>query len=75
MRRSSVLWIPCFPSMPNGEGLQPAPLAGGDRLAVTMCWPPTRAAGPNGFTHQDPGFLDHVANRRPMWCGSICRGR
>jgi xylulose-5-phosphate/fructose-6-phosphate phosphoketolase len=24
----------------------------------------------NGFTHQDPGFLDHVVNRRPTSCGS-----
>jgi len=22
----------------------------------------------NGFTHQDPGFLDHVINKRPILC-------
>jgi len=26
----------------------------------------------NGFSHQDPGFIDHVANKRQMWCGFIC---
>jgi len=27
----------------------------------------------NGFTHQDPGFLDVVANKSPALCASICR--
>ena len=27
----------------------------------------------NGFTHQDPGFLDVVTNKSPRSHGSICR--
>ena len=27
----------------------------------------------NGFSHQDPGFIDHVMNKRPTPSGSICR--
>ena len=27
----------------------------------------------NGFTHQDPGFLDVVTTRAPMWFASTCR--
>ena len=27
----------------------------------------------NGFSHQDPGFIDHVANKNPTLCASICR--
>ena len=27
----------------------------------------------NGFTHQDPGFVDRVANKRPRWCAFTFR--
>jgi xylulose-5-phosphate/fructose-6-phosphate phosphoketolase len=27
----------------------------------------------NGFTHQDPGFLDHVINKKADVCACICR--
>ena len=27
----------------------------------------------NGFTHQDPGFIDHVINKKLASCASICR--
>ena len=27
----------------------------------------------NGFSHQDPGFIDHVVNKRPRWSASTCR--
>ena len=27
----------------------------------------------NGFSHQDPGFLDVVMNKKAPWCGSTCR--
>lgn len=27
----------------------------------------------NGFTHQDPGFLDHIANKNQTWYAFICR--
>ena len=25
----------------------------------------------NGFSHQDPGFIDHVVNKKAAWCASI----
>ncbi len=27
----------------------------------------------NGFSHQDPGFMDHVVNKKAPSSGSICR--
>ncbi len=27
----------------------------------------------NGFSHQDPGFIDHVVSKKPKSCASICR--
>ena len=27
----------------------------------------------NGFTHQDPGFIDHVVNKKAEIVRSICR--
>jgi xylulose-5-phosphate/fructose-6-phosphate phosphoketolase len=27
----------------------------------------------NGFTHQDPGFIDHVVNKKAESCASTCR--
>jgi len=26
----------------------------------------------NGFTHQDPGFIDHVVNKKARWCAFTC---
>ena len=27
----------------------------------------------NGFSHQDPGFIDHVINKAPRWSACTCR--
>ena len=53
------------PARQVAEGLQPHPLAAADRLAEL----PARRRhvwrqDHNGFSHQDPGFIDHVVNKK-----------
>jgi len=46
------------PARQVAEGHLPTPVAPGDRLAELPARLPCLAADHNGFTHQDPGFLD-----------------
>jgi len=46
------------------EGHFRARLAAQDILAQLPAVVARVAAGHNGFTHQDPGFLDHVVNKK-----------
>jgi xylulose-5-phosphate/fructose-6-phosphate phosphoketolase len=52
------------PARQVAQGLQPAALAAADRLAQLPARLARVAQDHNGFTHQDPGFIDHVVNKK-----------
>jgi len=71
MRRLSTLLTRCL--INTLSGLRVATIfPGADRSPSTTCSPHVWRQDHNGFSHQDPGFIDVVVNKRQL-LGFICR--
>ena len=72
-RRSSTSSTRCSTSMPSGWKAAPIPwrrpIASLNYLLTSHVWRQDH----NGFSHQDPGFIDHVVNKKATSFASISR--